>query len=102
MCGPSYIREVVVPHVRAGREKAGKSMEGFEIVASVETTLTTNLDGARSVCRQLVQRYSNLPLYRTVMDASGQAEEPLAGTASDRLTGDLSALGDGAQIKASH
>src|SRR5947209_4899761 len=23
MCGPSYIREVVVPHVRAGREKAG-------------------------------------------------------------------------------
>jgi len=101
MCGPSYIRDVVLPHVRAGREKAGKSMEGFEIVAAVQTSLTTNLDGARGVFRQVVERYSNLPFYRKVMDASGYAEELAAGKVSDALIDELSALGDEAQIKQS-
>jgi len=101
MCGPSYIRDVVLPHVRAGREKAGKSMEGFEIVAAVQTSLTTNLDGARGVFRQVVERYSNLPFYRKVMDASGYAEELAAGKVSDALIGELSAVGDEAQIKQS-
>ena len=98
MCGPSYIREVVIPHVSAGREKAGKSMEGFEIVAVVQTSLTTNLDGARAVCRQFVDRYSNLPFYRKVMDTSGFAEELAAGNVSDALVDELSALGDEKQI----
>ena len=101
MCGPSYIRDVVLPHVRAGREKAGKSMEGFEIVAAVQTSLTTNLDGARGVFRQVVERYSNLPFYRKVMDASGYAEELAAGNVSDALIDELSAVGDQAQIKQS-
>lgn len=101
MCGPSYIRDVVLPHVGAGREKAGKSMEGFEIVAAVQTSLTTNLDGARGVFRQVVERYSNLPFYRKVMDASGYAEELAAGKVSDGLIDELSALGDEAQIKQS-
>ncbi len=101
MCGPSYIRDVVLPHVRSGRAKAGKSMEGFEIVAAVQTSLTTNLEGARGVFRQVVERYSNLPFYRKVMDASGYAEELAAGKVSDALIGELSAVGDEAQIKQS-
>ncbi|HEV2217571.1 MAG TPA: LLM class flavin-dependent oxidoreductase [Candidatus Dormibacteraeota bacterium] len=99
MCGPSYIRDVVVPRVRAGREKAGKSLEGFEVVAAVQTSLSTNPDGARGVFRQVVERYSNLPFYRKVMDASGYAEELAAGKVSDAMIDDLSALGDEAQIK---
>jgi alkanesulfonate monooxygenase SsuD/methylene tetrahydromethanopterin reductase-like flavin-dependent oxidoreductase (luciferase family) len=31
LCNPRYIRDVVVPAVRAGRERAGHSIEGFEI-----------------------------------------------------------------------
>jgi F420-dependent oxidoreductase-like protein len=89
MCGPPYIRDVVLPHVGAGREKAGKSMEGFEIVAAVQTSLTTNLDGARGVFRQVVERYSNLPFYRKVMDASGYAEELAAGKVSDGLIDEI-------------
>ena len=101
MCGPSYIREVVLPHVAAGREKAGKSMDGFEVVAAIQTSLTTNPDGARGVFRQVVERYSNLPFYRKVMDASGYAQELAAGNVSDAMIDDLSALGDEAQIKQS-
>src|SRR5947209_4294343 len=35
MCAPRYIEEVVIPHVARGREKAGKSMDGFEVEAAV-------------------------------------------------------------------
>src|SRR5215210_7943522 len=35
LCNPNYIREVVVPTVAEGREQAGKSPEGFDVVAAV-------------------------------------------------------------------
>jgi alkanesulfonate monooxygenase SsuD/methylene tetrahydromethanopterin reductase-like flavin-dependent oxidoreductase (luciferase family) len=38
LCNPNYIRDVVVPEVTAGREKAGKGIEGFDIVAAVPST----------------------------------------------------------------
>ena len=101
MCGPAYIRDVVVPHVTAGRLKAGKSIEGFEIVAAVQSCLTSDLAGARSVFRQVVERYSSLPYYRRVMDASGFADELAAGTVSDLMIDELSALGDEPRLKES-
>jgi F420-dependent oxidoreductase-like protein len=98
-CAPPYIRDVVVPHVTAGREKAGKSMEGFEIVAVVQASLTTDVPGARSVFRQVAMRYANLPAYRKVMDASGYAEELAAGNVTDAMLDDLSAFGDESAIR---
>jgi alkanesulfonate monooxygenase SsuD/methylene tetrahydromethanopterin reductase-like flavin-dependent oxidoreductase (luciferase family) len=35
LCNPHYIRDVVVPEVTKGREKAGKTLDGFDIVAAV-------------------------------------------------------------------
>ena len=40
LCNPDYIRDVVVPEVAAGRERAGKSLEGFDIVAAVPSAVT--------------------------------------------------------------
>src|ERR1700682_678823 len=71
MCSPAYIRDHVVPAVTAGRQKAGKSMEGFEIVAAVPVCLTSDRAGAQAVFRATVERYANLPYYRKVLDASG-------------------------------
>ena len=45
LCNPEYIRDVVVPEVRAGRERAGKSLEGFDIVAAVPAAVTDDRDG---------------------------------------------------------
>ena len=39
LCNPEYIREVVMPEVSAGRERAGKTLEGFEVVAAVPSAL---------------------------------------------------------------
>ena len=51
LCNPEYIRDVVVPTVAEGRAKAGKPLEGFDIVAAVPSAVTSEPDaGARPAC----------------------------------------------------
>jgi hypothetical protein len=49
----------------------------------------------------VIERYSNLPFYRKVMDASGYADDLAAGEVTDVMVDDLSAIGDEARIKES-
>src|SRR5436190_6661806 len=46
-CNPEYIRDVVVQETRAGRERAGKELDGFDIVAAVPAALTDDAGGLR-------------------------------------------------------
>src|ERR1043166_5572062 len=75
MCTPAYVRDQVVPAVRAGRERAGKKLDGFEIVAAVPVCLTANRAAGQDVFRKTVVRYAALPFYRKMMDASGLGPE---------------------------
>jgi alkanesulfonate monooxygenase SsuD/methylene tetrahydromethanopterin reductase-like flavin-dependent oxidoreductase (luciferase family) len=99
MCSPAYVRDVVIPHVRAGRQRAGKSLEGFEIMAAVPVCLVADLDRARAAFRQMVERYAGLPFYRKVLDASGFKAELERGEMSDAMLHELSGIGDAAAIK---
>jgi F420-dependent oxidoreductase-like protein len=78
MCPPSYIREKVVPAVTAGRERAGKPLEGFEIVAAVDACLTSDRAAAHEVYQTTVDRYASLPFYRKGMEAGGFEIDELA------------------------
>ena len=90
LCNPEYIREVVVPHVTAGREKAGKSLDGFDIVAAVPTAVTAEVDGARATLRADLAPYFLLPFYRKMIERSGyEADVRLFDEAMER--GDASA-----------
>jgi len=100
MCSPGYIRDHVVPGVTAGRQKAGKSLEGFEIVAPVPVCLTTDRSAGQAVFRKTVDRYANLPYYRKMMDASGFAAELAAGDVSEGMIDELAGIGDEAQVRA--
>ena len=48
LCNPDYIRDVVVPAVTEGRERAGKGLEGFDVVAAVPSAVTGEPDEARA------------------------------------------------------
>jgi F420-dependent oxidoreductase-like protein len=100
MCSPAYIRDHVIPAVTAGRRKAGKDLEGFEIVAAVPVCLTSDRAGGQEVFRQTVERYSNLPYYRKMMDASGFASELAAGEVSEAMLDELSGIGDERHVRA--
>lgn len=75
LCNPDYIRETVIPEVTKGREKAGKSMEGFDVVAAVPTAVSGNPGAARDAFRKDLIPYASLPFYRKMLDRSGFGED---------------------------
>jgi F420-dependent oxidoreductase-like protein len=99
MCSPAYIRDHVVPALRAGRQRAGKPLAGFEIVAAIPASLTTDRAGAQSVFRQTVERYSSLPYYRKMLDASGFGAELESGAVSEGVLDELAGIGDENQVR---
>jgi F420-dependent oxidoreductase-like protein len=99
MCSPGYIAGEVVPRVTAGRERAGKTLDGFEIVAALDASLTGNVEGAREVFRGRFERYASLPYYRSMLDASGFAEELGRGEITDAMLHELAGLGDEQAIR---
>ena len=99
MCSPAYVRDHVIPAVAAARQKVGKTMDGFEIVAAVPVCLTSDRAAALDVFRQTVERYANLPYYRKMMDASGFKAELAEGTISEGMLDELGGIGDEQQVR---
>lgn len=71
LCNPEYIRDVVMPHVHEGRRRAGKDLDGFDVVAAVPTAVTDEVDGARATMRADLTPYFLLPSYRRMIERSG-------------------------------
>src|SRR4051795_10150767 len=113
LCTPDYIRDVVVPSVREGRERAGKSLDGFDIVPAVTVALTDDPDAARATMRQELVTYSSLPFYRAMLERSGFADDLAAFDEgmragdvekaktglSDRLLGALAGIGSVDEVR---
>jgi F420-dependent oxidoreductase-like protein len=98
LCNPDYIRDVVVPHVTDGRRKAGKELDGFDIVAAVPTAVTDEVDGARATLRADLAPYFLLPFYRRMIERSGyEADVKLFDEAMERgdASGAAIAISDG-------
>ena len=89
LCNPEYIREVVVPEVARGRERAGKPLEGFEIVPAVPAASTEDPAGAREEMRRELIPYFGLPFYRAMLERSGFGGDIAQ---FDRANGDLAAM----------
>jgi alkanesulfonate monooxygenase SsuD/methylene tetrahydromethanopterin reductase-like flavin-dependent oxidoreductase (luciferase family) len=101
LCAPDYIRDHAVPAIRRGRERAGRGLAGFEIVAAVPAALTVDLAAGLGIFKAELTRYLALPFYRAMLRGSGfgadldaydRAPGPTA--VSDRLAGALGAVGD--------
>lgn len=69
-----YLREVTIPALARGRAKAGKTMEGFEIVGPSFVVTGTNekeMDAAATGTRRQIAFYGSTPAYRGVLDIHG-------------------------------
>ena len=72
-----YLREVTIPALARGRAKAGKTMEGFEIVGPSFVVTGTNeeqLKAAADGTRQQIAFYGSTPAYRGVLEVHGWGE----------------------------
>jgi len=69
-----FLREVTIPALEAGRAKAGRSMDGFEIVGpSFVVTGTTDeqMEAAADGVRKQIAFYGSTPAYRGVLELHG-------------------------------
>ncbi len=115
LCNPDYIRDVVVPEVTKGRERAGKPLDGFDIVAAVPSAVTDEPENARSKLRKDLVPYFSLPFYRKMIERSGYEDdvagfdagmekgdpESAVGAISDRFLQTLTAIGSQQEAVAS-
>jgi len=69
-----YLREVTIPALESGRRKAGKTMEGFDIVGPsfvVTGSDEKEMEAAAAGTRQQIAFYGSTPAYRGVLDIHG-------------------------------
>jgi probable F420-dependent oxidoreductase len=69
-----YLREVTIPALERGRAKAGKTMDGFEIVGPsfvVTGGDDEEMDKAAAGTRQQIAFYGSTPAYRPVLERHG-------------------------------
>lgn len=114
LCDPDYVRDVVVPEVATGRERAGKSLEGFDVVAAIPAACTDDVAGAHGAMRRDLLTYFGLPFYRAMLERSGFADDIAAfdeaaakgdgdamqAAISDRFLESLIAVGDQSTVRA--
>lgn len=114
LCNPNYIRDVVVPEVTAGRQRAGKTLDGFDLVAAVPAAVTDNREAGYETMRRELVTYWSLPFYRAMIERSGFADDlaafddgiqagdvdrARAGISNDFLDV-LTAIGSGEEVRA--
>jgi F420-dependent oxidoreductase-like protein len=99
MCSPNYVRDHVVPTIAAARAKAGKSMDGFEVVAAIPVCLTSDRAAGLQVFKATVERYASLPYYRKMMDASGFKAQLEADEISEEMLDELAGIGDEERVR---
>jgi probable F420-dependent oxidoreductase len=114
LCNPDYIRDVVVPEVSAGRERARKQLDGFDIVAAIPSAVTDDKTAAYETMRMDLITYWSLPFYRAMIEGSGFGDDIAAFDAgiqagdmerakaaiSDRFLDALTAIGSADDVRA--
>ena len=72
-----YLREVTIPALQRGRERAGLSLEGFEVSGPlfvVTGNTEEEMAAAATATRQQIAFYGSTPAYRAVLDLHGWGE----------------------------
>jgi len=112
LCCPDYIREVVLPEVTKGRERAGKPLEGFDVVPAVPTARVEDPAAPYTAMRRDLLPYFGLPFYRAMLERSGfgaeiEAFDAAAGDVekmkaaiSEHFLAQLTAVGDETAVRA--
>jgi alkanesulfonate monooxygenase SsuD/methylene tetrahydromethanopterin reductase-like flavin-dependent oxidoreductase (luciferase family) len=88
LCDPPYVRDVVIPEVTTGRERAGKTLDGFDVVPAVPAAVTADRAATLERLRGDLVTYLSLPFYRSMLERSGFGGE-IAGFDEGIAAGDV-------------
>ena len=88
LCDPPYVRDVVIPEVTKGRERAGKTLDGFDVVPAGPAAVTADRAATLERLRGDLVTYLSLPFYRSMLERSGFGGE-IAGFDEGIAAGDV-------------
>jgi F420-dependent oxidoreductase-like protein len=101
---PAYVRDVARPALERGRRRAGKTLDGFEVVAAVPLAITDEPAAALDAFRVELVRYLQLPFYRAMLEHAGLGDALKVfdrdGRTPVALAETLGAVGDPARCRA--
>jgi alkanesulfonate monooxygenase SsuD/methylene tetrahydromethanopterin reductase-like flavin-dependent oxidoreductase (luciferase family) len=93
-CPASYVRDVVVREVAAGRARAGRELTGFDICAAIPSAVVEDPAVAYHGIRTELHRYFGLPFYRAMFAQAGYEADIAAYDAADDVAAQRAAISD--------
>jgi hypothetical protein len=93
-CPASYVEDVVTREVAAGRARAGRGLDGFDICAAVPSAVVADAAAARQGIRAELHRYFGLPFYRAMFAHAGYEADLAAYDAAAGVTAQHAAISD--------
>src|SRR5438105_389821 len=75
-----YVREIVMPNLRAGAERGGRSLEGFDVACGFPTIVTSDDSGLEQIKGQVMMfatAKSSSPEYASSFAAAGHDVAPI-------------------------
>jgi alkanesulfonate monooxygenase SsuD/methylene tetrahydromethanopterin reductase-like flavin-dependent oxidoreductase (luciferase family) len=93
-CPASYVEDVVVREVAAGRARAGRDLAGFDICAAIPSAVVDDPAVAHAGIRTELHRYFGLPFYRAMFGQAGYEADIAAYDAAAGLTAQRDAISD--------
>lgn len=100
LCSVDYVREKVMPSLRAGWARRESKPDDFSVTLMLSASLAGDEDeDERENFRRVVSAYCRVPAYRQMLEASGFAAELKAGRPGDEMLDALSAMGTRAHVQ---
>jgi len=93
-CPASYVGDVVMREVAAGRARAGRDLDGFGICAAVPGAVVADPAVAYRGMRAELHRYFGLPFYRAMFTRAGYEADIAAYDAAAGVDAQRAAIGD--------
>ena len=93
-CPASYVRDVVVRELTAGRARAGRDLAGFDICAAVPSAVVDDPAVAHQGIRAELHRYFSLPFYRAMFAQAGYETDIAAYDAAASVDAQRAAIGE--------
>jgi alkanesulfonate monooxygenase SsuD/methylene tetrahydromethanopterin reductase-like flavin-dependent oxidoreductase (luciferase family) len=93
-CPASYVGDVVMREVAAGRARAGQGLAGFGICAAVPSAVVADPAVAHQGIRAELHRYFGLPFYRAMFAQAGYEADIAAYDAAADVSAQRAAISD--------
>jgi alkanesulfonate monooxygenase SsuD/methylene tetrahydromethanopterin reductase-like flavin-dependent oxidoreductase (luciferase family) len=99
MCTPSYVRDVVMPSLRAGWARRQDDHATFGVVAMVPALVSPQPEEGREGARGMLTSYLRMENYQTLLAACGFGDDVRSLRVGDAMIDELCAIGSGQVVR---